>query len=151
MRRQEDWSIVPRGDKVVKSKLQYGLLNETIGQHLVYGSRTWGINLVWQGAMPRNVRFERADGCLNRLFGIASTPTLKYGNRIAIFVDKGGFLGYRDRSSGINLGWFDRPQYEWELRGGEAGQPVNSAQPVSIYNHTARDYLLYASVPGEST
>jgi hypothetical protein len=143
MRRQEDWWIVPRGDTVAKSKLQYGLLNETIGQHLVYGSRTWGINLVWQAAMPRNVRFERPDGCLITLHRIASVPTLKYGDRIAIFIDKGGFLGCRDRSTGINLGWFDEPQYEWELRGGEADQPVNSAQPVSIFNHTARDFLLY--------
>lgn len=110
----------------------YGLLNQTADRFLKYGSRTFGINLVWgvshSASTLRNVQF--------RYFGPLT----------AIFVSGGGYLRYQSRTYGINLGWSTTPVAQWRVDPiqvlDRSGTPTGNYM-YRIYNTVARDYLVY--------
>jgi hypothetical protein len=109
-------------------------------RYVKYGEREYGINLVWTPSQfEGNFRFARPSG---------SAGPLKYGERVAISVDKGGYLKYGDREYGINLVWSSAPVYEWEIRGEAAngqwpGATIRTERVVALYNTTRADYLAH--------
>src|SRR5215208_4164426 len=142
MSEQLNWYIIP-SDNSVTTVLPgdthgYDLFNETMLQRVVYGSREYGINLVWDDPDPTNpsIRFLPLSG--------ATTPIL-YGERVAIHVRGGGFLRYGEREYGISLKWSESPVYEWRLRGDNPPEstPVDLTQPVGLFNTVSSDYLFY--------
>jgi hypothetical protein len=104
---------------------------------LAYGERDYGINLVWQNpASQENIRFYKSGG-----------GTIRYGDRVALYVEGGGYVKYGERDYGINLVWSSSPVYEWEVFGGTHGAPV-VAGPT--YYHGLRNTAIQrAMVYGE--
>jgi hypothetical protein len=106
-----------------------------------YGERTSGINLTWDSKDPlRNIELHKPGG-----------GVIRYGDKVAIRVDGGGFLKYGDRRWGIKLNWVssnasEKP-YEWEVRGGETGQPVPKNKPVRLFNTVENDNVVYCRRP----
>jgi hypothetical protein len=138
-----EWAVLGETSKVRRivpdSDYDYDLLNVKIAEALVYGERTFGINLVW--ADPRksdNIRFARKSG---------SRTSIKYGESIAIGVRGGDWLVYKKRTVGINLGWSDEPRFEWRIDGGKAGEVVTIPKLVALHNSIEDDWLMY--VPRE--
>ena len=79
----------------VSSGTPVRLVNVTTDDALGYGAREYGINLVWQNpAGPGNVRFYKVGG-----------GPLRYGDRLALWVEGGGFVRYGARQYGIDLVW----------------------------------------------
>jgi hypothetical protein len=141
-----EWRIEIGGQNVSRDvDLQYAYsvanrFGDGVTRYVKYGEREYGINLVWTPSQfEGNVRFARPSG--------AAGP-LKYGERVAISVDRGGFLKYGDRDYGINLVWSRAPVYEWEVRGDAAnsqwpGATTRTEKAVALYNTTRADYLAY--------
>jgi hypothetical protein len=136
--RPYDWRIqssAPVGSTVWSGSTSYRLTNLTINQVLAYGSREYGINLVWQTpAGQHNIRFDRAGG-----------GAIRYGDRVAIRVSNGGYLKYQVREYGINLGWSSTPVYEWEIRGGATGQSVRVGDTVALQNTAILRAMVYGT------
>lgn len=135
-----DWSIVPN-DPSVKTVVPdnanyvYDLLNLTCSECIQYGQRTWGINLVWgDPAKKDNIRFQRQPG---------SKEPLKFEEPVAIYVRGGGFLIYKERKFGINLGWSYTPKFEWKILGGTAGTDVPATKQIGVFNTVANDSVMY--------
>lgn len=135
-----DWSVVPN-DPSVKTvapdsgNFAYDLLNLTCSQALKYGQRTWGINLVWgDPAQMDSIRFQRPSG---------SKEPVKFEEPIAVYVRGGGFLIYKKRDTGINLGWSSTPKYEWKILGGNAGSEVPTMKQVGLFNMVENDSVMY--------
>ena len=141
---QLDWSIFGKDPSVNKTVVPddtrhtYDLFNLTDSNALVYGHRPGdNINLRWGDPdKSDNIRFERESG---------SKDPLRYGEPIAINVREGKFLVYESGRWGINLGWSDKPRFEWKLMGGEKGEVVPTFKPVGLYNSVEHDYLIYES------
>jgi hypothetical protein len=138
-----EWGVLGESKRtktvVPDSDHDYDLLNAKIGSALVYGERSFGINLVWGD--PRNsnnVRFARQSG---------SRSAIKYDEPIAINIRGGGWLVYKKRPVGINLGWSDSPRYESRIDGGKAGDNVVIPGLIALYNTVEKDWLMY--VPRE--
>jgi hypothetical protein len=126
-------TVVPDADH------DYDLLNVKIGSAIVYGERTFGINLVWSDPYhSNNVRFARQDG---------KTTPIKYGQQVAINIRRGGWLVYKKRSVGINLGWSDSPRYEWRIDGGDPKDNVVIPGLIALHNSVENDWIMY--VPRE--
>jgi hypothetical protein len=104
-----------------------GLRNTFINQFVVYGSRDYGINLVWRsGANPGNVRFIPQFG-----------GTVRYGAPVAFFVanpNTAKYVRYGSREYGINLVWSTYPVYEWRITGGTPGTPVDLNSAFGLSN-----------------
>jgi len=139
MARQFDWAIIP--NVLTETRVHprpthtYDLYNLTDHECLVYGERTWGINLRWgDPAKGDNVRFMRQGG--------APGP-LKFGELVAIAIRNGSFLRYQSDRVGINLGWSDTPKFEWILKGGTDGQEVPTGRQVGLYSMVEHDFLMY--------
>jgi hypothetical protein len=133
-----NWMIMSHngGDEVVQQQAghTYDLFNCTEKEALVYGSREYGINLVWGDAgRSDNVRFQRQSG----------NGGLKFGEPIAINIKGGGFLHYERREYGINLVWKDSPFFEWRIMGGTEGADVHAGRVVALFNTVESDYLFY--------
>lgn len=134
----KDWQFKGAGTQL-KSGEKYTLYNVTEKQSLKYGERKWGINLVWDKSQsPGNVRVVTR--------GIANGP-IRYGDKVALQVDKGGYLKYEKRDYGINLVWSKAPVYEFVITGGAKGQPVAVNAPVGIYNEVEKDFVIRAERP----
>jgi hypothetical protein len=125
----------------VTSGARTSLLDTYNNSHVKYGSRTWGINLVWQSSEPLNsFDVQKAGG-----------GTVRYGDKVALRFEGGGFVKYGDRRFGINLTWVssnatDKP-YEWEIRGGATGTAVPKNTKVRLFNSAANDNLVYCARP----
>jgi hypothetical protein len=111
---------------------------------LVYGERTWGINLVWlrqfRESYTYNVNFRPTN------IGVAepSRDVVKFGLPIAIHIARGGYLKYEDRRVGVNLGWSTKPVYEWYLVGiAEQGSMLRPRMTLGLYNDRAKDFLIH--------
>jgi hypothetical protein len=102
---------------------------------------------VWQGKnkAPSNFTIARPS--------VSSEP-LRYGESIALREKTGGYLVYRERGQGINLGWSSQPAYEWEVQGGATGNIVMpgklgdypgyiSDTLFGLYNRSSRSFLVY--------
>jgi hypothetical protein len=140
----KDWVIEFRGDKSpgaggVALRTFYVLKNITVGKHVGYGRREYGVNLVWDAPLPvddGNVRFDSRAG----------SGVLKMGEPVAVYVKGGGYLYYKEREYGINLEYSLTPAYQWEFCGdGSAGTttPAKFRTNVSLYNSKTQDYVAY--------
>ncbi|MCG3127868.1 MAG: hypothetical protein CHACPFDD_02740 [Phycisphaerae bacterium] len=135
----KDWIIVGEGNgQKVQSGAAYTLVNRNCGDALVYGERDYGINLKWANAKKagKSIHVEAESGSV-----------VKFGSKVAIKVDGGGYLKYEERRWGINLKWSPTPVYEWEIQGGTAGQPVTTGVAVSLYNTVEKDHMIYCKRP----
>src|SRR5690349_21311149 len=109
-----DWQAIG-GSGAVQSAIPFTLKNVTDNETLRYGSRTWGIDLVWDKSETlNNIKFEKQTG----------SGDVKYDELIAISVNGGGYLKYEKTRFGINLVFSRAPAYEWRVGGGEEGTPV---------------------------
>lgn len=103
----------------------YWLFSNSNDQYIKYGSRDYGINLVWSPYFPqRNVRFMRQPSSGN-------TGPLKYDEPLAMYVDGGGFVKYGSRSRGIDLVWSTTPSYEWRIK----PQFANAGEAINPYHY----------------
>ncbi len=103
----------------------YWLFSNNNDQYIKYGSREYGINLVWSPYFPqRNVRFMRQPNSGN-------TGPLKYDEPLAMYVDGGGFVKYGSRSHGIDLVWSTTPSYEWRIK----PQFANAGEVINPYHY----------------
>ena len=117
------------------------LWNTKEERFLQWESQTFGINLGWTddrsaatGLKVSRWFFTRPD----------NTRALRYGNTVAI--GNGGdpsYIGYADRTFGINLEWSSTPRYEWKLLGGTKGHVIRSGDRVAIYNTVTKQPLIY--------
>jgi len=131
----QDWLITggPSGDVVPRTQ-KYHLVNRTNDRAVIYGERTFGINLVWGSPFgPANIRFDP----------VVRREGMRYERSVAIRVAGGGYLRYKSRLFGINLSWSSTPVYEWRIRGGPSGQHVHRGDSVAIYNKTEHDVVVY--------
>lgn len=136
-----DWSILPNNPDIKtpvpdEGTFTYDLHNLTHNKCLKYESRPGPvINLSWgdPGASD-NIRFQRQSSLTN---------PIKFEEPIAIYVRQGGFLIYKKRDLGINLGWSSAPQFEWKLLGGKAQDVVALGKPIGLYSMVENDSLVY--------
>jgi hypothetical protein len=123
----------------------FALYNEVQNDYVAYKDRgDWnctGINLGWTNTKQNQWRFRRQSG---------ATGVLVYGERLALLNTHpdAGYIHYEWRLCGINLKWTSGPDYEWVVRGGPAGTPVNYESDNALYNVTEKDDLVYAWRPG---
>jgi hypothetical protein len=68
---------------------------------------------------------------------------LKFEEPIAIFIRDGGYLKNQVREYGIDLVWSDKPEYQWQIRGGMPGSNISTLGLVSLYNMEVGDFLVY--------
>jgi hypothetical protein len=137
-RSEKDWQFRGAG-KEVKSGTAYTMYNVTDKEAVRYGERKWGINLVWdKKATLNNIKLVGQ--------GNASGP-IKYGDKVAIHVEKGGYLKYQKRDYGINLVWSTPPVYEFVVTGGTKGTVVPTNATVGLYNTVEKDFLINAERP----
>lgn len=147
MAQRFDWVVAARTDNpvpVTPANLHtYDLFNVTTAEAIKYGERPVGINLVWTDPdSSDNVRFARKSG---------SADPLRYFEPMAINIRGGGWLVYKRRDRGVNLGWSDSPRFEWELRDDVAqdkagpGGIVKTSLTLGLYNQVEKDFLMYES------
>lgn len=104
------------------------------GYHLIYKERSFGINLGWNKDSSPNIQIEKSGG-----------GKINCGDKVAIRVNKGGYLKYESRTWGINLVWSSTPVYQWEVRN-EANQrdtPVKTDTKIALYNSVENDFMEY--------
>jgi hypothetical protein len=139
------WQTNPNAP--IQPGVWFSLWNVSTQKYVSYGKRTWGINLVWQAKneRPLNFTIARSSG---------SSEPLRYGELIALREKTGGYLAYKQRDYGINLGWSSQPAYEWEVQGGPTGNIVMpgrlgdypgyiSDTLFALYNRSSRSFLVY--------
>jgi hypothetical protein len=136
------WSVA----SVLKTNTPYTLRNLVNGKPVVYGKRTWGINLEWETGKPQWVfRKDKVQGVRNPPNG-GSLPvrdqTFASDEAVGIFnMEEKSYLVHDSRVIGVDLGWSRSPRYQWKVARSASGE-------VSLYNTSARDYLVHG-VRGE--
>ncbi|MFZ6010984.1 MAG: hypothetical protein ACOYXT_11625 [Bacteroidota bacterium] len=143
MEKQLEWAFVPNQKNIttVNAETQhtYDLVNLACGEALGYGTRRVGINLVWVDPIQSdNIRIVRQS---------TSKEPLKFGELIAIHVRKGKYLTYQVRNTSVNLGWSNKPAFQWKITGGRDGNPVKTMSPIGLFNTVERDWLIYGRRP----
>lgn len=135
---------------VKPAKREYSLWNETIQKPLRYGKRKFGINLVWGGAgWEKTIMIKRAIDHPKAEPPRDVGPNVTFGSGVAIFVKGGGYLVYKKRKSGINLGWtgddLDWNTYQWrfESLGDKGPEEFRTKKAVALFNTVAKAYLVY--------
>lgn len=139
----KQWSL--SFDGPTRTNTPVALFNQREADHLVYGSRTFGINLIWTSHVKRDWKFVKC-----------AAPTvssdIRYDESLALYnatIKK--YVTYTHRDSGINLGWSAGPRCQWKVRGGPAGNPVGSSpggvSGAMLFNTAAKDYLVNAWRP----
>ncbi|MDW5598751.1 hypothetical protein VSS74_30610 [Conexibacter stalactiti] len=132
----KQWSLGTRAPSV---NVGYSLKNLINNSYVRYGSRTFGINLVWGSsssqwsfmpAPPRpNVRDHR------------KRPMVP-GEKVAVYNSSNrSYLVYGSQTWGINLKWSKTPVYQWRV---ETDPATGYA---SLYNSSAGDYVVYGERP----
>lgn len=127
----QQWSLNSSRPSV---NVSYSLRNLVNGSSVRYGSRTFGVDLVWGGyasqwsfmpKSPPNVRDHRRR---------AMVP----GEPVAIYDSaKRAYLVYGSQTWGINLTWSSTPHYDWRV------ETDARSGATSLYNTDARDHLVY--------
>ena len=133
-----DWQLRGAGTEVAAGT-GYALYNVTDKESVRYGDRTWGINMVWD--KKKDLKNIKLVGQGN------ATGPIRYGDVVAVHVEKGGYLKYGKRDVGINLVWSTPPAYEFVVTGGAKGTPVKTNAPIGLYNQVEKDFLIYADRP----
>jgi hypothetical protein len=123
------WRVVTASGGQLYANQAFSLYNTREDDYVRYGSRTWGINLVWTSRAPRNFVVVRQSG----------TGPIKYGELVALKETNpdGGYIRYASRPYGVNLDWSGTPVYEWKLLGGSTGTAVNNRAVVTLHNTQA--------------
>jgi hypothetical protein len=146
----DEWRI--SSTEVLYPFRPFRLSNDRAKNYLLYrakvyspsGGPDFGINLKWdQDARTPNFTVERRGG--------SATPPIMYWETVALREAKGGYLKYGEQGYGINLRWSRTPAYEWQIVGGERGQPVGTLirsigeyrTKVSLLNTTINKYVIY--------
>jgi hypothetical protein len=132
-----DWRVVRNGleGRQLGDGAGCRLVNVTAGDVLAYGVREEGINLVWQNVDGQeNVRFYKVGG-----------GVIRYGDRVALYVQGGAYVKYGEREQGINLVWSSTRVYDWEFVGGTPGAPVVTGTPYfhGLRNTTVQQFVVY--------
>jgi hypothetical protein len=164
----EDWEIWSEKDKVmsstaaglhsnVMSNTAYALRNITNNKYLYWkpdGRVTISADdkLAWDDEhKPRTnpkPRFE-----FWRLPNTGKPRPLKYGDSVAIALPGAtlfngkpspAFLMYTKQEKGINLGFSTGTGEHWVIEGGPKGEPIKTNTKISLYNISAKDYVIYA-------
>ena len=135
-RSEKDWQFRgTAGD--LKSGTGYTMYNVNNKEAVRYGERTWGINLVWdKKPNHNNIKLVKQGG-----------GAIKYGDKVAIHVEKGGYIKYQKRDYGVNLVWSKTPVYEFVITGGQKGTAVKTNATVGVYNMVEKDFLINAERP----
>ncbi|HST39852.1 MAG TPA: hypothetical protein VLK58_10110 [Conexibacter sp.] len=132
----KQWSLGTRAPSV---NVGYSFKNLINNSYVRYGSRTFGINLVWGSSSsqwsfmpspPRpNVRDHR------------KRPMVP-GETVAIYNSSNRtYLHYGSQTWGINLKWSKTPVYQWRVE----TDPATGY--TSLYNSSAGDYVVYGERP----
>ncbi|MEO6456245.1 MAG: hypothetical protein ABIN97_19365 [Ginsengibacter sp.] len=139
------WSVNPNFEDFITTNKFYRLSNIINNSYLDYYTRSRGINLAFNHALAvPNIKFSKP--------GNPNEP-IKYGDRVAIHVERGGYLYYSRRTWGINLRYSSSPVYEWEIR--DNSYLTNPSNPnhanipgrslFSLINRCNNGYLIYGS------
>ncbi len=113
------------------------LVNVDNEENLLYGERTWGVNLTW------------GDSSLWRVEAQGG-PHLMKGEAVALRVWGGGWLKYGTQTFGVDLQLSSTPVYEWYaigLRGDAsestwAGLDLRDGGTFALWNSSAQAYLV---------
>jgi hypothetical protein len=138
------WNVVPQSSEPIMENRLYRLFNQYNHSYLDYYPRSRGINLAFNHALATaNIKFVR------QLF---SPIPIKYGERVAIYVERGGYLYYHYQTWGINLSYSTTPVFQWELRDASylnGGTPnhatISSRSTFALINTSNNGYLIYGS------
>jgi hypothetical protein len=115
-----------------------GVLDNTnMDMNLLYGDRTWGVNLTW------------GDSSLWRVEAQGG-PHLMKGQAVALKVWGGGWLKYGNQTFGVDLQLSDTPVYEWYAIGSQgsasersfAGYSLTDGGTFALWNSSAQAYLV---------
>ena len=133
-----DWQAMGGSGPIQSYHSNFTLYNVSDREALKYGSRTWGINLVWdRNTNLGNIRFDKQSG----------SGDVKYGEPVAVYIKGGGFLKWEKRRVGINLAWSNTPVYEWRIGGGEPSQSVMFGERIALLNDRTHDAMIYGKRP----
>lgn len=139
----KQWTLAFDGP--TRTNTPVALFNQREADHLVYGERTFGINLKWSSPVKRDWKFVKC--------GAPSVPVgIRYDESLALYnVTNKKYVVYTHRDAGINLGWSAAPGCQWKVRGGPAGTPVGSSpgggSGAMLFNTVEKDYLVNAWRP----
>lgn len=111
-------------------------LKGSVPRKFLQHEKSLGVNLGWtDDASPATG--QRVSRWFVDRPGTATGP-VRYGEPIALgYGIAPSFLRYRHQTVGINLDWSGGAVFEWMLLGGPHDEPVNSRNPVAIYNSAA--------------
>jgi hypothetical protein len=117
------------------------LHNRKAEADVVYGERTWGVNLKWVDTSLWRVQAQGG-------------PNLMKGQAVAIRVWGGGWLRYGQQTFGVNLVLDSNPSYEWYVLGESnanpvdspmAGDPLGQGGDFALWNSAVGEYLVHGS------
>jgi len=145
----KQWMIGPGSGSIFlkrqfdgRPERNYNLRGLEIDRYLQHEKQRFGINLGWtDDASPQTAAKVR-----RWFFARESTDDspLRYAEVVALANGgKPSFVRYEDRTVGVNLGWSEKPVYEWKVLGGSPGSPVMQGQRVALYNMKGNECLIY--------
>lgn len=132
---QAGWIVTtPEKSEQMVSGTAYYMKDVENNWHLRYGERDFGINLEWGKTEKPNIKFVKKEG-----------GTINCGDKVAIYIQGGGYIRYESRRWGVNLVWSKEPVYEWELRNelNKKGTPIKINEKTGIYNSVENDFMIY--------
>jgi hypothetical protein len=128
------WSL---GGARPSLNVSYPLRNMVGGSHLRYGSRTFGVDLVWGSSSEQWTLMPRAPPNVRDHRRRALDPS----ELVAIYDSaRRAYLAHGSQTWGIDLTWSSAPRYEWKVDADASGA-------TSLYNTAARDHVVYGARP----
>jgi hypothetical protein len=127
------WIILSPGDGIVPVRpgARYVVKNQNNRHFLRYKDQGagGGINLGFSSdAEPSTAR-----ACQEWQFHTVTGSPVRYGEQVAVRC-RDRYVRYGERPFGINLTWTSTPDYQWQLVGGDPGEPVQTDQWLGILN-----------------
>lgn len=120
----------------------YSLKNSKLSRFLQYEKQKVGINLGWTDDASAATEPKVARWFFTRS-GSATGP-VAYGEFLAMGYGKSpSYVRHEKRTIGIDLGWSDKPVFEWRLLGGTAGAPIDNRAWLAIHNEKAGNFLIH--------
>jgi hypothetical protein len=138
---QANWNIVSETTQELKSNMKCRLQETTNEWFLIHQTREYGINLGWGKTEQANVFFEKN-----------ASGNIKSGDKLALFIEGGGYIKHEVRKNGIHLVLSNTPSYEWEIRNldNAKGQNIKSNTSIGLFNTQLNDFLVYCYQKGFS-
>ena len=132
----QQWSLGSRAPSV---NVGYAFKNLINNSSVRYGTRTWGVDLVW-GSSSSQWSFLPDTGSPN--IRDHRRRAMAPGEKVAIYNDSTRrYLIYGHQTFGINLTWSSRPSYQWKV----TTDPATGN--TSLYNTVAGDSVVYGQRP----